>query len=300
MSNDLSIFDRSAAPDYLAKYIKQAEQVAAMATGFASVPSISIKGKQFRYTTPEGKEVVVDLGVSLECIILAFDPLKGTAKTFYGSGYTSESTDAPDCFSVDGIRPSNFVTTPYAKSCDLCPNNQWGSAKDAAGAPTKGRACADVKNLYVVPGDNVEGPVYVLRVPPTSLKGLSTYARLLSSKHTPHQVVVTKVGFEDSEHPQLTFDALKFLGAAEADAAVTRAESAEVRAILPSNSDVAPATEDAPAALPAPVPAPVPAVSLPPVPVAVMTAAATGTYEDYMGAGWTDQQLIEHGLMEVK
>lgn len=51
-----------------------------------------------------------------------------------------------------------------------------------------------------------------------------------------------------------------------------------------------------PAVLQAPV---APAAPLPPAPVAAkqMTAAATGTYEAYITAGWTDAQLVQHGLM---
>lgn len=35
-------------------------------------------------------------------------------------------------------------------------------------------------------------------------------------------------------------------------------------------------------------------------PTKVMTAAATATYDAYRAAGWTDAQLLEHGLMEPR
>lgn len=69
----------------------------------------------------------------------------------------------------------------------------------------------------------------------------------------------------------------------------------------------APAPAPAPAAAPAPAPAPAPAAAPAPpaaaphagfIPAPVMTEAAGGvTYEQYKAAGWTDDQLIQGGLM---
>lgn len=35
-------------------------------------------------------------------------------------------------------------------------------------------------------------------------------------------------------------------------------------------------------------------------PTKVMTSAATATYDAYIAAGWTDAQLVEHGLMQPR
>jgi len=51
-------------------------------------------------------------------------------------------------------------------------------------------------------------------------------------------------------------------------------------------------------AAPAP-PAPVAPLVAPAAPVKQMTVKAQGTYEQYIGAGWNDAQLIEHGFMEM-
>lgn len=77
----------------------------------------------------------------------------------------------------------------------------------------------------------------------------------------------------------------------------------------PAATPPVPATAPTPAAVPvqpyggymaAPAaPAATPAPPVPPVPAGpVMTAAATTTYEAYRAAGWTDEQLIQHGYMQ--
>ena len=69
---------------------------------------------------------------------------------------------------------------------------------------------------------------------------------------------------------------------------------------LPAAPVAAPAPIPAnPAVLQAPLPAaPAPLPPAPPAaPVKQMTAAATSSYEQYIAAGWTDAQLVQHGLM---
>ena len=70
----------------------------------------------------------------------------------------------------------------------------------------------------------------------------------------------------------------------------------------PAAAPVAPAPAPSPApAAPAPAPAPAPAAPAPaPAPAPAgrqMTAAATATYEAYKAAGWSDEALIQNGLM---
>lgn len=72
-------------------------------------------------------------------------------------------------------------------------------------------------------------------------------------------------------------------------------------AVTPNVGYMAPqagAVPQAGAAPMAPPMAPPPAPAMPAAPARQMTPAAGGqTYEAYIGAGWTDQQLIQHGLM---
>lgn len=58
-----------------------------------------------------------------------------------------------------------------------------------------------------------------------------------------------------------------------------------------SNGPAAPAPA---AAAPAPAPS-----APPPVPAKRMTAKATTTYEEYVKAGWTDEVMVQHGILEI-
>lgn len=76
------------------------------------------------------------------------------------------------------------------------------------------------------------------------------------------------------------------------DATATTAPAAAPAAPVPAAPTAAPApVPSAPVAAPAPAPAPA-------APQFVMTAAANGlTREQYHAAGWTDEQLVQNGMM---
>ena len=63
---------------------------------------------------------------------------------------------------------------------------------------------------------------------------------------------------------------------------------------------VAPAAgfSNGPAVAPPPAAAPAP-IAPPPQPVKRMTPKATTTYEAYVAAGWTDEVMIQHGILEI-
>jgi hypothetical protein len=308
MSNEL-VFQGSGAalPAHLQQYQQQAHSAAELVTGFGSLPKISIKGKQFRYEK-DGVDVVLPAGNLLEVVILASDPPKGCAKSFYDKAYSNGADELPDCFSSDGITPDDFVDKPKSRSCAECPLNAFGSGKDQAGNPTKGKACGDHKNLFLVLADDIGGAIYNLRVPATSLKGLSQFGRLLSKHGVGPQLVVTSLGFTNEVHPQLEFNCTRYLDEVEAPAAIARADSDELEMALPSKNK-APVDEAKVQTVevlehkPAHIESEVPAIPQAPVaePVKVMTDKAGGaTYDQFINNGWTEQQMIDNGYLEIK
>lgn len=296
MSKDMILMgDGAALPAHLQQYQEEAKKAAELVTGFNSLPSLSIKGKQFRLTKDD-KEVVYPMGQAIEVIILAADPPKGVAKSYYKSAYREGVDELPDCFSSDGIVPDSFSEHKQAISCADCPHNAFGSGTDAAGDPTRGKACGDHKNLFVVEASDVNGAIYVLRVPATSLKDLSRYGRLLSKNGVPTQVLITELTFTDAVHPQLEFNGLRYLSDEEAAITVARSNCDELQMALPSKNKLeAPEREQLP-----PGEAPKPALPPPPK-TKVMTAKANDlSYQSFIDNNWTDAQLIENGYMELK
>jgi hypothetical protein len=239
----------------LPAYLKSANRVAVnddltahAGTGF---PVMSIKGKNFTVVR-DGERTVLTKEVdgekiavpSIEVVLVKAN--KGTSKVFYMKGYQegSEATK-PDCFSNTGDRPDPSVAEPQAKSCALCPHNQWGSKIGDNGG--KGKACQDSVRMAIATADLINDP-YLLRVPPASIKSLGEYGKMLAKRGVGYNMVVTRIGFDmESPTPKLTFKPTGLLSDAGYAQVQEVMASDVVQAILGSEGIAAAAAEAAPA-----------------------------------------------------
>jgi hypothetical protein len=304
MSKDLILTGKNAdLPEHLKHLQGAAADSNSLVSGFDSAPSLSVRGKQFRFQNGDD-ERVLPAGATVEVILLAADPEDKLAKAYYAKAWSPDSNEAPDCFSSDGERADPFVEAPIHQGCAGCPMNQFGTGKNPDGSPGKGKACSDHKKLFLVEANNPKGDIYVLRVPATSLKALSGYGRKLSRQGVTFKVVSTEISFVDAVHPQLDFNATGWISEEALKIIEARMESGELEALLPSKNvmhvDKKIEVVEEQAALPPP-----PKAELPPPPkaepVKTMTAAANGiTLQQYLDSGWTEQQLIDAGYMEIK
>lgn len=181
-------------------------------TGF---PVISIKGKTFAVVRDgertvltknlDGEEIPVP---SIDVVIIKAN--KQNSKVFYIKGYQEGAENQkPDCFSNNGTSPDPSIEKPQAKSCAVCPHNQWGSKIGDNGG--KGKACSDSVRLAVAQPDLINDP-HLLRVPPATIKALGEYGKALAKRGVPYTAVVTKISFDmESPTPKLTFRATGFL-----------------------------------------------------------------------------------------
>lgn len=219
MSNEIVI------PDYLKKFIATSNPSAdadAMASASLSFPRISLRGRKFRVI--EGGEEIQKPADELFCTILAVEPGAGLMqKTFYRNGYASGDKSPPDCSSANGVTPDSWVSNPVASKCSTCPMNQFGSATSNNGK--KSKACKDSKRLWVAMPDNLEGTVYSLGVPVTSLKAMAEYGNLLKTNGVPSAAVITKLSMKDTEFPELLFDFVGVLEQSALDVSMKRNES---------------------------------------------------------------------------
>lgn len=172
-------------------------------------PSLSIKGKVFAIVR-DGERTILpnpkdpdSPATSIDAVLVKAN--KGTSKVFYANGYDeSGENKKPDCFSNDGTRPDSSVESPQAKSCALCPNNQWGSKVSDKGS-SKGKACQDSVRMAIAAADMINDPM-LLRVPPASIRALGEYGKMLDKRGVSYNMVVTKIGFDmESPTPKLTF-----------------------------------------------------------------------------------------------
>jgi len=141
------------------------------------------------FITPDGLE-----GETLEGVIIDFT----SSNMFYEGQFDRDSPQPPSCFAI-GSEPSLLVPSQkspnrQAESCSVCPNNQFGSAPNG-----KGKACKNTRLLAIVPAsalDNPkeEAPIWIMSVPPTSLKAFDSYVHSLSAKHKTVPVgVITQI-----------------------------------------------------------------------------------------------------------
>lgn len=201
------------------------------------------------------------------------------SKIWYEQGYVEGSTEAPDCFSTNGVTPDASARNKQSHACATCPKNAWGSRITPAGK--QGKACSDSKRIAVVPLADLRNETYggpmLLRVPAASLNDLAQYGNKMSQLGYPYQFIGTRIAFNPNEaYPKFMFNGVRALEEHECeiieemrnDPHVTRilAEELDTTA-LPAQAQLEQAFEQPPAkpapkveaAKPAPTPAPKPA-----------------------------------------
>ena len=166
----------------------------------SSVPAhLSITDNRFTLVDGSGNEKPIQTFHLDVCVIGSNN---NVSRVFYDPSkkYTKGDNSPPLCFSDNGTGPSKQSSTPQAPTCAVCPHAEWGSAVSqmtGRGIP----ACQSGKKLaFIVPGDADE-IVYMLKVPPASLKNLQKYVKTLSansigSRPAEPPDVITRLEFE--------------------------------------------------------------------------------------------------------
>ena len=224
MAKTTEVANPNAVPAYLQQYQTKDTGADSMASASNSVPRISLKGKKFQFINGDDESKKVD---NIDVVILKVEPEGGRMiKTFYASGYNPQDTAPPDCASSNGIAPDSWVQSPVSQSCQQCQKNVFGSATSPSGKKTK--ACRDAKRLWVVKADDIEGTVFGLNVPVTSLKDMAEYGKEVRNAGIPLSVIITKITMdEDSEFPMIHFSRNGFVAEDNCSTAIERAASGD-------------------------------------------------------------------------
>ena len=166
--------------------------------GAPETNSISIKDKIF--TFPDGR-VVQD---SIEVVIIDFMAWN----QYYDRPFDPKNPAPPVCFAFSenprNLAPSDEAPEPQASTCAECWANEFGSGTG------DGKACRNQRKIAVVPAgeDPVDGPMYLMTVPPSSIKKfdgyVSTVARLYNVP--PIGVKTTIRMHPETNYPALLFD----------------------------------------------------------------------------------------------
>ncbi len=194
---------------------------AARANMLASFAVLKIRGKQWRVryrgdeklitksagTGHDGRPLPEAPVQHVDVVVVA--AASAISKKWYAGGYTDGVSQAPDCFSINGVSPDAASRDKQNEFCATCPQNIWGSATTERGR--KAKACRDGRRIALVPIDDVPnvdyGGAMLLDIPPTSLASLEMYVRTLERLQADASQVVTRIGFNpDVTHQELTFE----------------------------------------------------------------------------------------------
>lgn len=226
MSN-VALFNPNQAPAFARK--KELSDLAKTLAGGTGGKRISIKGGVFRLISA-GKEVARIEERSLNVVLVKAAPKIN--RVFYMKSYDSETVGAPDCWSADGVKPSDDAANPQHTQCDGCPKNIAGSGQGNS------RACRYQQRLAVVLESDIGGDVMQLALPATSIFGkaegdsrpLQEYARWLVAQSVNPEAVVTQMKFDtESESPKLYFKAVRWLTDAEYETVEHQAASEDAQ-----------------------------------------------------------------------
>lgn len=192
--------------------------------GGESFPRISIKGSRFRIKDGDAETVLET--TALDVVTVGANP--HPSKTYYASDWDPNAdASAPDCSSLDGIKPNPDSSAPQNDICATCEWNKFGSAKNG-----QGKRCADKKRLAVVAADDPTGPIYLLEVTATAMKSLNIYQKELIMRGMGPEVVRTRVSFDtNATYPKLQFGFGGFLDEETMEAVAPLFNSAKVKEI---------------------------------------------------------------------
>lgn len=210
---------------------------------------MSIKGSRWHIKAGDETTTITDAETgdavgSLRLVLLKASP--NISKNWYKDGYTEGSNEAPSCWSIDGITPDP-AADKQAASCAACPKNQFGSRITDDGK--KAKACSDSRRVAVIPEGDFKNEMYggpmLLRVPASSLSGLSQFGKKMSSKGFPYNTIVTRCSFDLSvAYPKIEFNAVRPLNDEEADEIIQLLNDPEfadkIEAVLAKDLEIIP------------------------------------------------------------
>ena len=198
--------------------------------GGAAVMQIRMSGKGF--TTPDG-----ETAASIRGIIVDF----ASANMNYPGVYDKDKPSAPNCFAlhkiIDQLAPHPSSPEPQADTCAECPLNKFESGVG------KSKACKNTRKLALVQENATEeSPIWILTVPPKSLRYFDTYvSSTLSGRHGVSPIcAVTEITMdphEDYAAPRFAFNRL--LEEPELVQAYSRRAEAESLLLQPPRLNVA-------------------------------------------------------------
>lgn len=230
MSTDLTLF-KNGIPDYL-RSTKLDDVTKSFLSGSGG-KRISIRGGVFRLIS-DGKEIATNEDRAMSVVVVNAAPK--TSRMYYDQAFDPGVPNiTPACWSADGDRPDKSIETPQSSSCATCPKNVKGSGQGES------RACRFSRRVALVLENDLEGDLFQLTLPATSIFGkgengklpLNAYVQFLAGFNVNLGAVVTEMRFDTkSATPKLTFKALRPLSEDEYRKIAARGQTEEAKAAV--------------------------------------------------------------------
>ena len=115
--------------------------------------------------------------------------------TFGTSGNPEDKI--PACSSMDG-KTGFWPSTGELRQCESCPYNQFGSAAELKGEQAKGKACKNMRRLYLMLDGDPN--FYLLTVPPTSLRDANRQLQKILGGGVPYTGLIVKLALEKAKN----------------------------------------------------------------------------------------------------
>ena len=108
-----------------------------------------------------------------------------------------DQNKVPVCSSMDGKTGVN-AETAESINCENCPSNQYGSATDQKGNAARGKACKNMRRVYLMMDGDPN--FYLLTVPPTSIKDVNKQIAKIVHGNTPYGSLVCSFKLEKAKN----------------------------------------------------------------------------------------------------
>lgn len=132
-------------------------------------------------------------------VVIFTHRLNGYWTGSFGSA-TNPEDKLPTCASMDG--KTGIVqkgdNTGEVVTCETCPWNQYGTGTDEKGNPSRGKACKNMRRLYLMLDGDPNA--YLLTVPPTSIKDVNTQMKKILAGGVPYTGLIVSLTLEKTKN----------------------------------------------------------------------------------------------------
>lgn len=158
-------------------------------------------GGSLQFEMPGDDPEDPDYVKTIEGVIVYSHP----ASAYWPEGLEYDDTVTPLCSSVDGV---SGCGTPGG-ACAMCELNKYGTATDGKGNTAKGKACKNMRHLYIL--RNGEYMPIMLALPPTSLKPYSDFVNAcFVTRRRPTYASIVQIGLKKAENGSNTYSVATF------------------------------------------------------------------------------------------